>query len=177
MKALCRHTALMSTIAFLLVFPVAASPTRRHSDSPNHAPLLISSSTKKDAKRQAKRRAALIKAGPVASRALAGRWGGEHIGLSIDNSGARVEYDCGGGTIDEPIVLSRAGRFNVRGTDVRGHGGPVRADEQPDRHPARYAGKVTGQTMIVTVMQTDIHQKLGTFTLRQGQDAQLQRCY
>ncbi len=79
--------------------------------------------------------------------------------------------------IDEPLVLDRAGNFSVKGTHIRKHGGPVRRDEQADKHPAHYTGKVSGRTMTITVTVTDTQETLGTFTLRQGHEAMLQRCH
>jgi len=63
-----------------------------------------------------------------------GSWGGDHIGLEVSDTGARVEYDCAHGTIDGVLTLDAQGRFDARGAYVRERGGPVRED---DRRPAR----------------------------------------
>src|SRR6266404_4607647 len=44
-----------------------------------------------------------------------GDWGGRHIRLSVTERGATIEYDCANGTIEEPLLLGRDGRFDVRG--------------------------------------------------------------
>ena len=105
----------------------------------------------------------------------AGDWGGEHIGLVVGATGATIEYDCASGTIDEPLVATD-GVFSAVGTHTRGHGGPVRQDEIPDKHPARYDGRVDGETMILDVMLTDSGEKLGRYTLVRGRTAQVFKC-
>jgi len=109
--------------------------------------------------------------GPVA----AGEWGGEHIGLVVATNGATVEYDCASGTIDEPLVASN-GMFSAAGTHTRGHGGPIRQDEIPDKHPARYEGHIGGETMILDVTLTDSGEKLGRYTLVRGRSARVFKC-
>src|SRR2546421_498564 len=88
-------------------------------------------------------------------RIAVGTWGGDHVRLDVSSSGATTEYDCAHGTIDEPIVVDSNGRFSVAGTHTAEHGGPVRSDEPADRHPARYDGRVVGDTMEITVTVTD----------------------
>jgi hypothetical protein len=109
-------------------------------------------------------------------RVAAGMWGGTSIRLDVMPQGAAIEYDCAHGTIDEPLVADRDGRFTLSGTHVREHGGPIRQDEQPDRHPARYEGRLTGETMRLTVTLTDLQQVIGTFTLTRGAGGRLVKC-
>ena len=109
--------------------------------------------------------------GPVTQ----GDWGGEHIGLVVTTIGATLEYDCATGTIDNPIVATD-GLFSVSGTHTRGHGGPIRQDEIPDKHPARYDGRIDGETMILDVTLTDSGEKLGRYTLVRGRPAQVFKC-
>jgi hypothetical protein len=104
-----------------------------------------------------------------------GDWGGEHIGLAVAPSGATVEYDCARGTIDEPLVAVE-GRFTAVGTHIREHGGPVREDEIPETHPARYEGRIDGETMALEVTLTDSGEKLGLFTLVRGQSPRVFKC-
>jgi hypothetical protein len=110
------------------------------------------------------------------STARTGTWGGEHISLEVTADGAQVEYDCGNGTIDQKLVVDTQGRFALRGTHVREHGGPVRKDEKPDSHPARYAGQIKGDAMTLAVTETDTNEKVGTFTLVYGQQPRLTKC-
>jgi hypothetical protein len=110
------------------------------------------------------------------SSAQTGTWGGEHISLEITAQGAQVEYDCGHGTIDQKIDTDAQGRFTLRGTHVREHGGPVRKDETADSHPAQFAGQIKGDTMTLTVTESDTREVVGTFTLIYGQPPHLMKC-
>jgi hypothetical protein len=105
-----------------------------------------------------------------------GEWGGQHIGLTVLDRGATVEYDCASGTIDEPLHIDSRGGFLAVGTHTRGHGGPARIDEVPDRHPARYAGYTDGRTMTLTVTLSDSGELLGTFKLVRGTSPAVFKC-
>ena len=105
-----------------------------------------------------------------------GTWGGEHVGLTVTARGARVEFDCAHGSINQRLRLDRAKRFDVRGVFVAEHGGPVREGERPDSRPARYTGQVVGQTMTLTVTLEGENRPLGAFTLRRGQPPGLTKC-
>jgi hypothetical protein len=105
-----------------------------------------------------------------------GQWGGEHISLDINLQGARVEYDCAHGNIDQKISPDNQGHFSATGTHVREHGGPVRKDEVPDTHPAQYEGQIKENTMTLTVTETDTKELVGTFTLVYGQKPHIVKC-
>jgi hypothetical protein len=105
-----------------------------------------------------------------------GLWGGEHISMEVTERGARVEYDCAHGTIDERIVTDRRGRFNVRGTYVEEHGGPVREKERLNSYPVRFTGRIRGKKMEVTVTRSDTKKTIGSFTLVHGQEPSLVKC-
>jgi hypothetical protein len=108
--------------------------------------------------------------------ARTGTWGGDHISLEVTAEGGQVEYDCAHGTIDQKIVPGARGRFDLRGTHVREHGGPVRRDETPNSHPARFVGEIKGDTMTLTVTESDTKEVVGTFTLVYGQRPHLMKC-
>ena len=113
----------------------------------------------------------------MADKVAAGVWGGEHIRVQVTESGASIEYDCAHGTMDQPLTLDSQGRFEVKGTHVRERGGPVRRDDKPDSHPARYTGRVEGQTMTLTVTLTDAQDAAGnTYTLTRGDEGHLFKC-
>jgi len=59
---------------------------------------------------------------------------------------------------------------------VQEHGGPIRQDESPDRHPARYQGQTSGDSLQLTVTLTDLPQDIGTFTLTRGATARVVKC-
>lgn len=105
-----------------------------------------------------------------------GEWGGQHIGLTVVDRGATLEYDCASGTIDEPLSVDSRGDFRAVGTHTRGHGGPVSVDETPDRHPARYVGSTDGKTMTLTVTLSDTGERLGTYTLVRGANPAVVKC-
>lgn len=105
-----------------------------------------------------------------------GTWGGEHVGLEVTDGGGRVEYDCAHGTIDQKIVTDARGGFELRGTHVRERGGPVRRGEPEDSHPAVYKGQVEGDTMSLSVTESDTGQAVGTFTLKLGRQPQIMKC-
>jgi len=114
--------------------------------------------------------------GPTEGRVDVGPWSGEHLRVDVTPAGATTEYDCAHGTIDEPLVADRTGRFSAAGTHTFDHGGPIRIDEVPNRHPARYDGRVTGDTLQLTVTVTDTVQVLGSFTLTRGAVSRLLKC-
>jgi hypothetical protein len=114
--------------------------------------------------------------GPTEGRVEIGVWGGDHLRVDVTTGGGTTEYDCAHGTIDEPLVAQRDGRFTANGTHTFDHGGPIRNDEVPNRHPARYDGRVTGGTLQLTVTVTDTQQTLGSFTLTRGTASRLLKC-
>lgn len=109
-------------------------------------------------------------------RVPAGVWGGEHIGIWVEQEGARIEYDCGSGTIDEPLLLDRRGRFAVKGTHYVAHGGPVRIGESLAGQPARYTGSLAGQTLTISVRLMNLPATVGTFRLQYNQEPRVVKC-
>lgn len=105
-----------------------------------------------------------------------GMWGGEHIGLWVENNRARLEYDCARGTIDQLMKVDSKGRFNVTGTHIREHGGPSMKGEKPESYPALYTGQVTGRRMVVTITLRDTKQILGPYILTYGKSPILVKC-
>jgi hypothetical protein len=106
-----------------------------------------------------------------------GVWGGPHIIMEVTTTGASITYDCALGAIDQKITLDSKSRFDVRGTHTRLHPGPTRSDETPDRHPARYTGHVGGKNMTLMLELTDTKEKVGTFSLKLGEQPELTRCF
>ena len=107
--------------------------------------------------------------------ALSGSWGGEGIRLEVTGEGARVEYDCAHGTVDRRIAPDGRGVFDVPGTHVEEHGGPVR--EAPSgSYPVRYAGRVDGNEMTLTVTRAADGDVIGTFSLARGREPSIVKC-
>lgn len=105
---------------------------------------------------------------------VTGQWGGQHIGLTLDSSGGRIEYDCATGTIG-PVVPAAGGAFVADGTHTPERGGPVREGEVLPSYKARFTGSVVGDRMTLSGrMETGV--ELGPFTLRREAEAGILRC-
>jgi hypothetical protein len=110
-----------------------------------------------------------------ARRVAPGLWGGHHVRMMVSDEGARLEYDCAGGTIDQPIVLDARGRFAAKGSYTPERGGPRR--EAPTAVArARYVGRIDGDTMKLTVTLETGKEPVGMFTLKRGDDVLLTKC-
>lgn len=110
------------------------------------------------------------------SRFPAGVWGGDHISLSVTDTSTHLELDCARGDIPAVPTLDRRGQFDVAGTYVREHGGPIRQGEIPDSHPAIYSGRVASTTMTLTIRLSDTNELIGTFTLVSGSLGRVFKC-
>ena len=110
------------------------------------------------------------------SRLPPGVWGGDHISLSVADTSTHLELDCAHGDIPAVPTLDRQGQFEVAGTYVREHGGPIRQGEIPDSHPAIYSGLVASTTMTLTIRLSDTNEPVGTFTLVSGSSGRVFKC-
>lgn len=104
-----------------------------------------------------------------------GTWGGDHILFEVAAGGASLELDCAHGAVEGAIRLDSEGRFDVPGTYVQERGGPEREGGE-DARPARYAGRVEGKTMTLTIAVGDGGETLGPFELVHGRSARLTKC-
>ena len=91
-------------------------------------------------------------AGP--STSLTGMWGGDHIALTVADTGSHVEFDCAHGDIPGPLTADIQNAFSVSGTFGRDTGGPVRIGQVPDSHPAVYFGSVTAPMSLTAPLRT-----------------------
>jgi len=103
-----------------------------------------------------------------------GAWGGDHISMDVGSKSATIEYDCAHGEIEGPLEMDANGRFSLRGTHTPERGGPVRADDKPPSHPAKYVGSISGNTMTLTLKLDGVDDE--TFTLEKGKEANLFKC-
>jgi hypothetical protein len=110
------------------------------------------------------------------SRLPAGVWGGDHITLAVGDASTHLELDCAHGDIPAVPTLDREGQFEVAGTYVREHGGPIREGEISDRHPAIYSGRVAAATMTLTIRLSDTNEQVGAFTLVSGSSGRVFKC-
>lgn len=105
-----------------------------------------------------------------------GAWGGDHISMTVTGTGAHLEFDCAHAEIPSAITLDRLNQFDVAGTYVREHGGPIRLGEIPDSHPAEFVGLVASATMTLTIRLSDINVAVGAFTLVSGSSGRVFKC-
>ena len=102
-----------------------------------------------------------------------GIWAGDHIVLDVTGSGAQVTFDCAHGTLDEPMKVDSAGRFDVKGS-LTAEGGPTPQVEHS--RPARYSGRLQDSTITLSVLMTDTTEAAGSFTLTRGATPRLRKC-
>ena len=110
------------------------------------------------------------------ARIATGTWGGQHVAMNVNESSATIEFDCANGQIDGPLTVDRRGRFNLKGTFSREHGGPVRNDEQSSAQAARYTGRVDGKKMTLTITLSGEKGPVGTFELTRGSARRVFKC-
>lgn len=103
-------------------------------------------------------------------------WGGEYISLMVTSGGARLEFNCAHAIITQRIELDAGGKFDVAGEYVIERGGPQRAGEKPDAHPARFLGEVRGGTMTLTVKLTDTGTVMPAVNLIRGEEPRIIKC-
>ena len=111
--------------------------------------------------------------GPAAP--VTGSFGGQHVGMTLGPDGGRLDYDCAAGTIDQPLIVDRGGRFRAQGMHSPGRGGPARIDEVPPAYPASYEGWVRGDRMSLLV-RVSTGAVIGPFMLRRDVEPVLMRC-
>ena len=111
---------------------------------------------------------------PTAAVPVTGQWGGPHIGLTLDASGGRIEYDCAAGTID-PIIPIAGGRFTATGTHTPGWGGPAIEGQVLPTYAAQFSGTVRGDRMTLQG-RVENGVALGPFSLRRGAEPGIFRC-
>jgi len=103
-----------------------------------------------------------------------GEWGGAHVRLTVADAGGTIEFDCAHGSLDEPLVLDRDGRFDVKGRLVA-EGGPTRENEAENARLARYHGDSDVRQMSLEVT-LEGGESAGTFLLAKGGTARLFKC-
>ena len=107
-------------------------------------------------------------------RVATGVWGGQHISIQVGARSATIEYDCASGVIDGPLTIDTDGNFKWRGMHRMERGGPIRADEKPNEHPATYTGSIKGNKMTLTLKLADSDAE--TFVLEKGKEGELFKC-
>ena len=98
------------------------------------------------------------------------------MSMQVTSAGARLEYDCAEGAIEEPLRADADGRFTATGVHIPGHGGPIREGETRQALRARYEGRIAGEQMSLSVILIESGVVLGPFDLRRGRSGVLVRC-
>lgn len=106
----------------------------------------------------------------------AGNWGANGIGLTVEASGARIEYDCADGEIRGKLMIDEQGNFTASGVHIRQSGGPVRLDNPPQEQAASYVGKISGKTMTLKIILTESKETIGEYVLEKDKYARIHRC-
>ena len=97
----------------------------------------------------------LAQSGPAApAKAVPnGVWGGEHIRMEVNDSGADIEFDCARGSISQPLRLDGNGRFKVQGIYMAQTPAPAAVDAglTASGVKATYTGTVSGSSLRLEV--------------------------
>jgi len=103
---------------------------------------------------------------------ITGTWGGDNAGLIASDTSAHIHIGCTLGETSGPIRPDAGGRFEATGT--------YNVDAYPldrgIRHPARFTGRITGNSMTLTVALTDTALTLGPVTLVYGKEPKMGPC-
>jgi hypothetical protein len=105
-----------------------------------------------------------------------GNWGGDRIGLEVTEKGMRADLDCAHGTVDEPLSFDTSGRFDQKGLYVQESPGPEREGQLPQPKPARYAGRVQGSMMTLTITLLENGETIGPFSLTKDRLPRIMKC-
>lgn len=109
-------------------------------------------------------------------RVAEGLWGGAHLRMNVTGEGAVLEFDCASGQIGAPFVIDSEGRFDLPGTYTRQGPGPIRIGREPSARPARYAGRVEGGRLTLSVKLEGADKSLGEYTLTRGSEGRVVKC-
>ena len=102
-------------------------------------------------------------------------WGGDHIEMEVTRSGARLEFDCAHGTIDEPLRPDPQGAFKLKGTFTPERGGPSRDENRPAPR-ATYSGTIYGTAMALKVVVEGGDAKGTIYELVRDQRGNVRKC-
>lgn len=91
--------------------------------------------------------------------ALKGTWGGRGLELVTDRDGAFLRSECGGGRIDQPIVVDAWGWFDVAGKEFF-----IDSDTSAER-TVRYTGRVADGKLALYVWRLDSALTVGPMQL------------
>jgi hypothetical protein len=111
------------------------------------------------------------------NRVAAGDWGGQNVRMNVTETGARLQFTCARGSIEEPLVLDNEGRFSAKGVFTADAMGPLRKDNPPKSGPALYNGTVSDTKMTLTITFIETKEKAGEYSLEYGKPGRVWRCH
>ncbi len=114
--------------------------------------------------------------GDIPDRVPDGNWGGQHMGMVVTDTGAKLDYDCASGAITQPLLLDGSGHFTWTGVHHIEHGGPIFEGEQPNTHAAKFTGDASSSRITITVTLTDTTYPSQTYSLTRGASPQVFKC-
>jgi hypothetical protein len=106
-----------------------------------------------------------------------GVWGGEHIRMEVNDSGADIEFDCARGSISQRLELDDKGRFKVQGIYIAETPAPAAVDggSIASGVKATYTGTLSGSSLRLGVF-IEGQETPRTFGLVQGDQGHLAKC-
>ena len=106
-----------------------------------------------------------------------GVWGGEHIRMEVNDSGAEIEFDCARGNILQRLELDDKGRFKIQGIYMAETPAPAAVDGRLTASgvKATYAGTLSGSSLRLEVF-IEGQDMPRTFDLVQGGQGHLAKC-
>jgi hypothetical protein len=110
-----------------------------------------------------------------------GAWGGTSIAMTVEASGAKVEFDCAHGAISGRLALDADGRFELPGSFARERPGPVRLGPNGEAVgekgvPATWSGRLQDGVLRLTLRVEGGERDLGPFELQLGRTPRLHKC-
>ncbi len=104
-------------------------------------------------------------------------WGTTGINLTIQDDGAKIEYDCAGGEITQKFTINDDGNFTLDGKYTAQTPGPVVLNRQPVDRDARFEGKIFDGQMLLKVTFLDNNEKLEDVLLKRDVTGRIRHCY
>lgn len=103
-------------------------------------------------------------------------WGGEHVEMEVAVDGARLDFDCAHGTIDEAVRADGKGSFKLKGTFTPERGGPIREGDGSRTVKATYTGTIKDEAMTLAVVLDGQEQPVNTYELFRDRPGRVRKC-
>lgn len=103
-------------------------------------------------------------------------WGGDHVEMEVTGGGARLEFDCAHGTIDEPLRVDAKGAFRAKGTFTPERSGPSRDGDASPIAKAIYSGTLKDDAMTLRVVVDGQDGPGTTYELVRGRPGNVRKC-